>query len=59
MILRDRSVTADEMANQSWFGHSEGFHKVLAAWIAGSRRRIQVQAFGCVQVPFELLTELV
>jgi len=59
MILRDRSVTADEMANQSWFDHSQGFHKVLAAWIAASHRRIQVQTFGCLLAPFKLLTELV
>jgi len=59
MILRDTSVTADEMANQSWFDHSQGFHKVLAAWIAESHGRIQVQTFGCLLVPFESLTELV
>jgi len=59
MILRDRIVTAGEMANQSWFDHTQGFHKVLAAWIAASHRRIQVQMFGCLLVPFELVTKLV
>ena len=59
MILRDTIVTADEMAYQSWFDHSQGFHKVLAAWIAASHRRMQVQMFGCLLVPFKSLTELV
>lgn len=59
MILRETVATADEMACQSWFDHSHGFHKALATWIAASHRRIQVQMFGCLLVPFESLTELV
>jgi hypothetical protein len=55
----ETEVTADEMANQSRFNRSQGFCKVLAAWIAASHRRIQVQMFGRLLVPLESLTELV
>ena len=32
---------------------SQGFHNVLAAWLAATHRRIQVQIFGYLQVPLE------
>jgi hypothetical protein len=58
MILSDRHVTADEVANQSWCNHSQGCHKVLAAWIAATHGEIEVQTFNCLLVPLESLTEL-